>query len=255
MSAGEAERIERSRWFALGPGDRVVDEGLVRLRGGGFFDRDEAFSLLAHANGGFSLTSVTSAVGGAYRFDCLWRYDAGFSGISARGIGVANGQPIEVEILTHDGRATVHVMQNGIARIPETFAIPPGAMIDIEPAALPTFTMMRRFDSSQGGVQDTRWIGRSMLRDSTLTHGIARTRMIGTVEAGGRRALHFAFLEEMGDPAAGPVFTMPFQLWTDTARNPVKFMVRGAQSSVIGVRAGWETVAEALAPVDFQSLR
>lgn len=245
----------RGRWFALGAGDRLADEGVIRLRGGGFFDRDESFALVSHADGSHTLSSVIEAVGGAYRFDCLWRYDRAFVGLSARGSGVVAGQAIEVEITTHERIATVHVAQQGVARAPEEFAFPSCAMIDIEPAALPTFTMMRRFDRAAGGVQDTRWIGRSMLRDSTLTHGIARTRLIAEKKTAGKTVLHFAFVEELGDPAAGPVFKMPFQIWTDENRNPVKFMIRGAQSVVIGLREGWESVSELLEPIDFDTLR
>lgn len=246
--------FERSRWFALGAGDRVVDEGLLRLRGGGFFDRDESFALVAHADASHTLSSVTMAVGGAYRFDCQWRYDSSFAGVSARGVGTAGGKAIEVEVTTHEGRATVHVTQDGVVRPAETFALPVGAMIDIEPSALPTFTMMRRFDRARGGVQETRWIGRSMMRDSTLTHGVAHTRLIGEVRARNSDLLHFGFIEELGDPAAGPVFKMPFQLWTDEKRNPIKFMIRGAQSIIVGLRDGWEAYDDALPPIDFSSL-
>lgn len=244
----------RARWFSMRPGDRLYDEGVVRLRGGAFFDRDESFAIVAHADGGYTLSSVTTALSGAFTFEAMWRYDAAWNGIGARAVGHANGKPIEIEITTADDMATVHVVQDGAILPAKSFALPAGAMIDIEPAALPTFTMLRRFDAGRGGVQSTRWIGRSTTRDAVLTHGVAHTRLIGERIVGGRTVLHFGFLEEMGDPAEGPVFSMAFQLWTDERRSPVKFMVRGAQSTVIGVRDGWESEAPALEPIDFASL-
>jgi hypothetical protein len=246
--------VGRTRWFSLGAGDRLADEGVVRLRGGAFFDRDESFALVAHADGGYTLSSRTTALSGAFSFEAMWRYDASFNGLGARAIGTVNGKPIEVEITTANDMATVHVTQDGAALPVKSFALPHGAMIDIEPAALPTFTMLRRYDAARGGIQSTRWIGRSTTRDSVLTHGVAHTRLIGEKTVDGRTALHFGFLEEMGNPAEGPVFKMPFQLWTDEMRSPVKFMVRGAQSTVIGVRDGWEKHVDALQPVDFATL-
>ncbi len=118
------------------------------------------------------------------------------------------------------------------AALPERrVAFPPGCLVDLEPSVLPTWAMTQRYDFAKGGVQEFRWVGRSLHRDEVLEGGRVEMRHVGTADG----QVNFRFTEYLPLPS-GSTFAMEFAITNDERGRLQLFQVFGRSGTTTGRR-------------------
>ena len=247
-----APGVERSRLFRFSDGDRLEDAGLI-LVDGGAFSRSESFESVRRADGGRTLSSVIVAADGSYRVEGRWTYDADETAQAAQGLADYGGVPATVTIRVADAVATITVSGDAVAERQVT-APCPSCLIDMSPSALPMFTMTRRYDAVQGGVQSFDWIGRGLTHDVELTEVRAELRKLRGGELSGPdgamvAVAQYHFVETFKDPGTGRSIQIPFNLYVDGAQRPLGFACRAMGTTAIGIRSGFADLAQRMPPV------
>jgi hypothetical protein len=239
--------VVRSELFELGSGDRVEDAGrfaivsATRPR----FSRTEHFEVVRHADGGRTVTIVTLGDVEDYRIEGRFRYGPDETAGEVRGLGLYEGEPVVIESSGGGPGATI-TFERGGKRMSHSADCAEGCLIDLAPAALPMFTMTRRYDMAAGGAQAFRWIGRSLLMDQVLLDGVANIQLLGTERFGpdDKVVEHYAFSEKIRNEATGQYIDVAYNLYVDDDKRPLAFVV----GRTVGERAGYEGLTTAIPP-------
>jgi hypothetical protein len=237
----------RSELFDFEPGDKIVDSGVMEVTGGNF-NRNEDFELVQHADGSRVLTSVITGADDIYQVQGFWDFSADGRSRAAGGIGIYDGQPVNVEIIRVDGMATLRV--SGAAKALHRAWCNDACLIDMSPSGVAMFMMIRRYDEARGGPQTFQWVGRSLIVDQVLLDGSAELRKLGDFifEQAERRVpvKHFVFVETLKDESTGKVFQAAFNLYTTSDHRPLAFATRGG---TVGERRGYAGITRSIPPV------
>ena len=207
---------------------QVLDQGVLRIRGGGPFDRDEQFTIW-RTPAGHRIESLITAVTAGYRFECRFDYDRDWLPIGA-----------SAQAENADGRFTVEIAPQGaVARIRvegqqgeviRQVSFPSGCLIDLEPSALPMWAMTRRYDRARSGTQQFTWIGRSLMRDLVLEGGSTALALMHADDGES-----FEFVEELPVPGGG-TYRIEFALDNNAEGWLQTFVVRASGATVRGER-------------------
>ncbi|MEQ8510473.1 MAG: hypothetical protein RIB43_15825 [Rhodospirillaceae bacterium] len=241
-------------------GARVLDSGVMVVTGNPAFAREETFEYVQRPDGGITLLNTISAGNGSFRVRARFDLDADWNSLSASGLGLYDGVPVEsymervgdqVDILVHslnEGEG-----DGGGIHLASSAVCDPDCFINMSPSAVAMFVMTRHYDLEKGGVQTFQWAGQDLDKVRTLSGGKANLVYQGE-QAVKRAALpeaepetvtlrHFTFVEELPMPNGG-VFKLDFDLWTDLDHWPMGFQVRtpGTASATLGFRKGWDDV-------------
>jgi len=242
-----ADGLIRSELFNFGPGDEIIDSGVMEVTGGNF-NRNEDFELIQHADGSRVLTSVITGADDIYQVQGYWEFSADGKAREARGIGIYDGQPVKVEIIRQDGMATLRVA--GAAKALHRAWCNDTCLIDMSPSGVAMFMMTGRYDEARGGPQTFQWVGRSLIIDQVLLDGSAELRKLGdfTFKQAERRVpvKHFVFVETLKDESTGKVFAAAFNLYTTPDYRPLAFATRGG---TIGERRGYAGITRSIPPI------
>lgn len=237
----------RSELFNFQPGDRIVDSGVMQVTGGNF-NRNEDFELVQHADGSRLLTSVITGADGAYQVQGYWDFSADGYARAAGGIGIYDGQPVNVEIVRADGMATLRV--SGAEKAVHRAWCNDACLIDMSPSGVAMFMMTGLYDEARGGPQTFQWVGRSLIADQVLLDGSAELRKLGEFNferaEGSVGVKHFVFVETLKDERTGNVFQAAFNLYTTSDHRPLAFATRGG---TVGERRGYAGLTITSPPV------
>lgn len=259
VSGSQAENLPST--YAGVAGATVLDSGTMVVTGTPAFSREEGFEYLQRSDGGFTLLNTITAADGRFRGRARFDLDAEWRSLSASGLGLYDGVPIEshMERVGPEVKIQVHSIAEGAdVHLSPTAVCEPDCFINMSPSAVAMFVMTRHYDFERGGIQTFQWAGQDLDQVRTLSGGKANLNYQGEKDVL-RAALpgavnenlvvrHFTFVEELPLPNGG-VFKLDFDLWTDTEHWPLGFRVRtpGTDSATIGFRKGWDDVRSQLA--------
>lgn len=230
----------RSHLVELAPGDRIIDAGTLVIEARGAPARQEAFEYIESDDGGLVVGSVIDAGDGSYHFDCRWEYTPTLQLIRAAARGRNGDRKTAVDIAAIPPTARLSWLDS--EGKPQAAEIPfaAGWLADLEPSAIAMWIMIRRYSQEQGAPEDFHWIGRSLVRDQTLEHGVIQLRCEGDDVIGipgpQTRVRHFSFVETLPQPGGGAPVQLHFDLWADAELRPMKFFIDGKRFKVTGAR-------------------
>lgn len=237
--------VPRSSLFVLEKGDRLVDSG-VMVVGAGSSARTEAFEVVRRADGGRTLTSITTTANTDFPAEGRWQYDANEQAMRATAKTRYSDMPVDIEIEAAPPFAKITVQSEGVVR-----SIPapcdPDCLIDFSPSALPMFTMTRQYNIAQGGIQSFRFVGQSFFTDRSTLGRVQQMRFIGketlqTPSGDALEVLQFVFAD---DVSISPLTGFAFNIWVDADHRPLAFDTPGATR---GIRIGYDFVVAEMPP-------
>ncbi len=251
VSGADAQDTHPSTLAALS-GATMVDSGVIVITSTPEFAREESFEYVRRPDGGITLLNTITATDGRFRTRARFDMDADWNALSASGLGLYEGVPVEIFMQRNGAQVDIQVHGEGVHLNP-TAVCDPDCFINMSPTTLPMFVMTRHYDRATGGVQTFRWTGQDLDRVRTLSGGKANLDFAGEIEVS-RAALpgqdpeqvtvlHFTFVEEIPLPD-GKYFRLNFDLWTDAEHRPLGFraMTPGTTGGTVGFRKGWDDV-------------
>ncbi len=242
--------VAEEQLYDQAPGDQIMDQGTMVVTREGAIVRRDVFEIIRRSDGGRTIASVITAEDGSYQVEGRWDYDAAEQATSARGLGRHGEQDLTVDIAATSPTATMAVtFASGEERVYEG-ECPPGCFIDMGPGTLPQFTLTRRYDFDQGGVQDSRWIAFVLNEDMRSFDVVVRIAHAGDfdvtrADGSSLKIRHFVFDEEGSLDGSGEGYELRSHLWVDDDHRPIKYK---AGERTVGLRAGFEDIGDQLAP-------
>lgn len=226
---------------------QLLDAGVMDIRGDAPFVRSESFEYLQQADGSHILLNTITATDGRYRVRGRFDYDSEWRATSAAGVGLYEGERVEIAMRVDGQRVAIEVDGNN-HRLRPSADCSPDCFLNLSPSAIAMFVMTRHYDLRRGGDQSFRWSGQDLDVEYTLSGGTAALRWQGTrayPHAGSAVLLrHFTFRESLPRPD-GERFVLDFDLWTDDRHRPIGFRVRipgGEPGGTVGIRTGYEQI-------------
>jgi len=229
--------------YQAAPDDKVIDSGVMLVSRGDHLISREAFQVVRRSDGGRTIVSTVRAADESFSTQARWDYDAGEQAQSAIGWGRHGERFFRVVLATGEPAATMTVTYKSGQQDVHRGACPDHCLMDMMPGGLPQFTMTRRYDYDQGGVQGFRWMAFMLHQDMRsfdveidfLHAGDFKTRRADGTEILIR---HYVFDEKGTLDGVGEQYGLHSNLWVDEQHRPIKFLAGGT----VGLRAGYEDV-------------
>ena len=238
------------RLYTPAPGDAVIDSGVMNVSRLGQAISSEEFRIIRRADGGRTIVSMVTAADGSFEIPARWDYDANEQATGAVGWGKhADERAFEVTLARDGDAATMSVAYESGERVTHEGECPPGCLMDMMPGAMPQFTMSRRYDADNGGVQEFRWMAFILnqdMRSFDVVVSVDHAQDLAIARADGSEITvrHYVFDEKGSLDGTGEEYEAHSNLWVDATHRPIKFKV----GQTIGLRAGFEDIDDQLTP-------
>ena len=249
MGSAFADLVD-PRLYTPAPGDEVIDSGIMNVSRLDQAISSEEFRIIRRADGGRTIVSMVTAADGSFEIPARWDYDANEQATGAVGWGKhADERAFEVTLARDGDAATMSVAYESGERVTHEGECPPGCLMDMMPGAMPQFTMSRRYDADNGGVQEFRWMAFILnqdMRSFDVVVSVDHAQDLAVVRADGSEITvrHFVFDEKGSLDGTGEEYEAHSNLWVDAAHRPIKFKV----GQTIGLREGFTDIDYQLTP-------
>ncbi len=244
-----AESVD-SLVYEIASDDEVIDSGEMLVTRDKTLISRESFQVLRRKDGGRSIISEVTGVAREYNIRARWDYDEKEHAVMSWGSGIHGENRFDVVLSNTPPDASMSVLYQSGEKIEHRGVCPKGCLMDMMPGALPQFTMTRRYDYEDKGVQDFRWMAFMLhfdIRSFDVVVSIEHQRDFSVERSDGSTMTirQFAFSESGTTENDGEAYTLQSYLWIDDDHRPLKF--RAGQT--IGLRTGLDDIADQLVPL------
>jgi hypothetical protein len=182
VSGADAQDTHPSTLAGLS-GATMVDSGVIVITSTPEFAREESFEYVRRPDGGITLLNTITATDGRFRTRARFDMDADWNALSASGLGLYEGVPVEIFMQRNGAQVDIQVHGEGVHLNP-TAVCDPDCFINMSPTTLPMFVMTRHYDRATGGVLTGFVKVRIQIprRDGVAVELLARVVQVGEVD-------------------------------------------------------------------------